>query len=93
MDPVTWIEEAFVSVTVSVSDCPAEMLLEPAVMETVGVEAAALAENADKAREVKTHTRNWDLIGPAEVDLSWVAKNFPETCRNDSNGGMRSSLR
>lgn len=32
------MEEAFVSVTVSVSDCPEEMLLELAVMETVGVE-------------------------------------------------------
>lgn len=53
LDPVTWIEEAFVSVTVSVADCPAEMLLELAVMETVGAEAAALAANAENARKVR----------------------------------------
>ena len=41
--PVTWIDAALDSVTVRVSDCPAEMLLELAVMETTGVEAAALA--------------------------------------------------
>ena len=37
-DPVTWTEAALVSVTVSVSDCPDEMLLELAVIEMVGLE-------------------------------------------------------
>ena len=35
-EPVTWIDAALVSVTVSVSDCPDEILLELAVIETVG---------------------------------------------------------
>jgi len=35
-DPATLTEAAFDAVTVSVSDCPEEMLLELAVMETVG---------------------------------------------------------
>ena len=38
--------------TVKVSACPAEMLLELAVMETVGREAAALVANAEIAKNV-----------------------------------------
>lgn len=38
LDPVTRTEAALVSVTVKVSDCPDEMLLELAVIETVGLE-------------------------------------------------------
>ena len=37
MDPVTLIDPALDAVTVSVSDCPDEILLELAVIETVGV--------------------------------------------------------
>ena len=36
MDPVTLIDPALDAVTVSVSDCPEEMVLELAVIETVG---------------------------------------------------------
>ena len=39
-DPVTRTEAALVAVVVRVSDCPDEMLLELAVIETVGVEPA-----------------------------------------------------
>ena len=46
-------EPALVAVTVRVSDCPAEMLVEPAVMETVGTEAAALAANAEIASKAR----------------------------------------
>lgn len=37
-DPVTWTEADLDAVTVNVSDCPDEMLLELAVIETVGLE-------------------------------------------------------
>jgi hypothetical protein len=37
-DPVTRTEAVFVSVTVNVSDCPAEMVLALAVSEIVGLE-------------------------------------------------------
>jgi hypothetical protein len=47
LDPVTWIDAALVSVTVRVSVCPDEMLLELALIETVGTEAAALAANTE----------------------------------------------
>jgi hypothetical protein len=47
LDPVTWIDAALVSVTVRVSVCPDEMLLELALIETVGTEAAALAANIE----------------------------------------------
>lgn len=56
-DPVTWIEAAPVSVTVRVSVCPAEMLLELAVMETVGTEAAALVAKAEIATKVRKGTK------------------------------------
>ena len=56
--PVTWIDAALDSVTVRVSDCPAEMLLELAVMETVGVAAAALAAKAEIARKLRMGARN-----------------------------------
>jgi hypothetical protein len=47
LDPVTWIDAALVSVTVRVSVCPDEMLLELALIETMGTEAAALAANTE----------------------------------------------
>ena len=53
LDPVTRIEAALVSFTIRVSDCPEEMLLELALIETVGMEAAALAAKA----ETKTKAR------------------------------------
>lgn len=53
MDPVTLIDAALDSVTVRVSVCPAEMLAELAVMETVGVEAFALVANAEIASNVR----------------------------------------
>lgn len=56
-DPVTWIEAALVSFTVSVSDCPAEMLLELAWMETVGTEAAAPLANAEIVTKVRRRGR------------------------------------
>jgi hypothetical protein len=37
-DPVTWTEADLDAVTVKVSDCPDEMLLELAVIETMGRE-------------------------------------------------------
>jgi hypothetical protein len=40
LDPVTLIDEAFDSIIVSVTDCPDEMPLELAAMETTGVEPA-----------------------------------------------------
>ena len=43
MDPVTLMEAALVSVTVRVTVCPEVMLLELALIETVGTAAAALA--------------------------------------------------
>lgn len=51
--PVTEIDAALDSVTVRVSDCPAEMLLELAVMETVGMAAAALAAKVEIARKLR----------------------------------------
>jgi hypothetical protein len=59
-EPVTLIEPAFVSVTVSLSDCPAEMLLELAVIATVGTEAAArLANNGSRSNK----GRNFCMAG------------------------------
>ena len=57
-DPVTWMEAALVSVTVRVSVCPDEMVLELAVMETVGAEAAALVAKAEIATKVRKGTRD-----------------------------------
>jgi hypothetical protein len=37
-DPVTWTDAVLVVVTVRVSDCPAEIVLELAVIEIVGRE-------------------------------------------------------
>lgn len=51
-DPVTCTEPALDAATVKVSACPAEMLLELAVMETVGREAAALVADAEIAKNV-----------------------------------------
>ena len=53
MDPVTRMEPAFVSVTVRVTVCPEVMLLELAVIETVGTAAAALAANTESATKRK----------------------------------------
>jgi hypothetical protein len=52
-DPVTWIEAAFFSVTVSVTVCPEVMLLELAWMETVGTAAEAVAAKTDIATKVR----------------------------------------
>jgi hypothetical protein len=60
------MEAALVSVTVRVSDCPAEMLLELALIETVGMEAAALLANADIARRVTRVAKDGRVfMGPA----------------------------
>lgn len=65
-DPVTWTEAALVSVTVKVSDCPADMLPDCAVMETVGVAAEAVRGNnagtATKAR--RGHNEASIFTGP-----------------------------
>jgi hypothetical protein len=57
LDPVTWIEAALVSVTVRVSVCPDEMLLELAVIATVGADAAALAANVEIATKGRRSAR------------------------------------
>ena len=71
LEPVTWIEAALDSVTVNVSDCPAEILLELAVMETVGTEAAALLANAEIASKVRRGARDGIVFKEAclSVDL------------------------
>ena len=46
-EPVTRIDAALVSVTVRVSDCPADMVADCAVIDTVGTDAAAF--NGEKA--------------------------------------------
>jgi len=51
-DPVTWIDAAFVSVTVKVTVCPEVMLLELALIATVGTAAAAVAADTDSATKV-----------------------------------------
>ena len=67
MDPVTWIEAALVSVTVSVTVCPEVMLLELALIETVGTAAAALVaktETATKGRKrIKRVREGIDFTG------------------------------
>lgn len=62
LDPVTWIDAAFVSVTVRVSVCPDEMLLELAVIETVGTAAAALAAKAEIATKVRKGFRDGSVF-------------------------------
>jgi len=57
LDPVTWIELALVSVTVSVTVCPEVMLLELAVIETVGTAAEALAAKTEIATKVSKRVR------------------------------------
>jgi hypothetical protein len=72
LDPVTWMDAALVSVTVSVSDWPAEMLLELALMETVGTEAAALLANAKTARKLRSGARDENaFMGPALSEFIW----------------------
>ena len=53
LDPVTWIDAALVSVTVRVTVCPEEMLLELALIETVGTAAAALVAKTETATKVR----------------------------------------
>jgi hypothetical protein len=53
------MEPALVSVTVRVSDSPAVMLLELAVMETVGTEAAALVANSENAQNTTNKDKNF----------------------------------
>jgi hypothetical protein len=67
-DPVTWIEAALVSVTVRVTCCPAVMLLELALIETVGTAAAALAAKTEIATKVRNRIREgivftWACLG------------------------------
>lgn len=68
LDPVTWIEAALVSVTMRVSDCPEEMLLEPALMAMVGIEAAALAVKTENATRVRRDPK--DFISSQDVHSS-----------------------
>ena len=59
------MEAALVSVTVRVSDSPEEMLLEPALMETVGTDTAALLASTEIARKVRTDARDGSVfMGP-----------------------------
>jgi hypothetical protein len=57
-DPVTWIDAALVSVTVRVSVCPDEMLLELAVIETVGTAAAALVAKTETTTKERKRMRD-----------------------------------
>ena len=81
LDPVTWIEAALVSVTVRVSVCPDVMLLELAVIETVGTDAAALAANAEIATKVRRCARDGKVFTGACLDLR-----FYELAWNVSGG-------
>jgi len=86
--PFTWIEPAPDSVTVRVSDCPAEMLLELAVMGNGGTEAAALAANAEIANETEETCQrrkrpSWSL---PYLDLSGIA---PELSGEDPEYSVR----
>jgi hypothetical protein len=73
LEPVTFTEAALVALTVRVSDCPAEMLLDEAVMETTGREADALLANADKATKVsKVGSDGRVFTGPPYINLSWI---------------------
>ena len=56
-DPVTWIEPAFVSVTVRVTVCPELMLFELALIATVGTAADALVADTEIATKVKRDAR------------------------------------
>ena len=62
LDPVTWIEAALVSVTFRVMLCPEEMLLELAVIETVGAAALALGAKV----EIETKARRTAGKGPKD---------------------------
>lgn len=57
-DPVTWIEAALLSVTVRVTVCPEVMLLELALIATVGTAAAALAVRIEIAAKGRRTARN-----------------------------------
>jgi hypothetical protein len=69
LDPVTRIEAALVSVTVRVTVCPEEMLLELALIETVGMAAAALAAHVESATKV-TKKDPKDFISSHDVHSS-----------------------
>jgi len=58
-DPVTWIDAALVSVTVRVTVCPEVMLLELALIETVGTAAAALAAKIEIATKGRKRLRRF----------------------------------
>jgi hypothetical protein len=77
-DPVTWIEAALVSVTVRMSVCPEEMLLELAWIETVG-RAAALTANAEIATKERKGVREGTIFTGACFDIY-----FYECLRNVS---------
>ena len=74
-DPVTWIEAALVSVTVRVTVCPDVMLLELALMDTVGTAAEALAVKADIGTKVRKTRREGpkDFISSHDVHSSRFA--------------------
>jgi hypothetical protein len=83
LDPVTWIDAALVSVTVRVSVCPDEMLLELAVIETVGTAAAALVAKTETTTKERKRMR--DRIVFTGACLVFV---FYEAAWNAS-GGLR----
>ena len=90
------MEAALVSVTVRVTVCPEEMLLELALIETVGVAAAALAANVEIATKVTKGARIGpkDFISSHDVHSSrfalWCARcSFGEVsakCLNEMDG-------
>jgi hypothetical protein len=89
-DPVTWMEEALVSVTVKVSVCPDEMLLELALIETVGTAAAALAAKAETATKVRKGTRD-GIVFTGKPALMFVCTvGTGSTQRNGRNCPIRS---
>jgi hypothetical protein len=63
LDPVTLTEAALDAVTVSLSDFPAEMLPELAVMVTVGMDAAALLANTENTENTRNKCRNFCMAG------------------------------
>jgi hypothetical protein len=77
LDPVTCTEAALDAATFSESDCPAEMLLELAVMETEGTEAVALAANAEIARKLRRRANDGRaFMGPALCRFIWDSSRF-----------------
>lgn len=73
-DPVTLMEAAFVSVTVSVAVCPDAMLFELALIDTVGTAAEALAAKTDIATKGRKRVREGSIFTGACLNGSCIAR-------------------